>query len=75
MKKCLLNDDYLCQIIPLMHSRMDTFGDFMGRPAFYFTRKVTFEAQDLVPKKRKPEDMVLVLQTVLWSLAGLHAWD
>ena len=75
MKKWLLNDDYLSRIIPLMQPRMDTFGDFMERCAFFFARKVTFEAQDLVPKKRKPEEVVQVFQTVLWSLEELDSWD
>ena len=75
MKKWLLNDDYFSRIIPLMQPRMDTFGDFMVRCAFFFARQVTFEAQDLVPKKRKPEEVVQVLQTVLWSLEELDSWE
>ena len=75
MKKWLLNDDYLSRIVPLMQPRMDTFGDFMVRCAFFFARQVTFEAQDLVPKKRTPEEVVQVLQTVLWSLEELDSWE
>ena len=42
---------------------------------FFFARQVTFEAQDLVPKKRTPEEVVQVLQTVLWSLEELDSWE
>ena len=75
MKQWLLNDDYLAAMIPLMQPRMETLGDFMAKCWFFFSRKVECSAAELVPKKRQPEEVVQVLQTVLWSLERALPWN
>ena len=75
MKQWLLNDDYLAAMIPLMQPRMETLGDFMEKCWFFFARKVECSAAELVPKKRQPEEVVQVLQTVLWSLERALPWN
>ena len=75
MKGWLLNDDYLSQMIPLMQPRMETLGDFMGKCWFFFARRVDYPPEDLIPKKRQAEEVVQVLQTVLWALEAALPLD
>ena len=74
LKDWLLNDDYLGQMVPLMHERMETLGDFVPPTAFLLARAVQPKAEDLVPKKRQPEDVPPVLQTVIWALDEGGDW-
>lgn len=74
LKKWLFNDEYLGQMTPLMHSRMDTLGDFMPKCAFFFARRVECAPGELVPEKRTAEELVQVLQTALWALEGALPW-
>ena len=68
MKSWLLNDEFFSQIVPLMHSRLETLGDFVAPCSFFFAREVSCDAEDLVPKARQAEDVVAMLQTGVWAL-------
>ncbi|NKB69411.1 MAG: glutamate--tRNA ligase [Candidatus Latescibacteria bacterium] len=68
LKDWLLNDDYLGQMMPLMHERMETLGDFVPTTSFLLARQVQPKVEDLVPKKRQPEEVSPLLQTVIWAL-------
>ena len=75
MKSWMLNDEYLERMIPLMQPRMETMGDFMSKCWFFFSRNVALTAEELVPKKRSPEEVVPVLQTTLWALEDPGEWN
>ena len=47
----------------------------MAKCWFFFSRKVECSAAELLPKKRQPEEVVQVLQTVLWSLERALPWN
>jgi glutamyl-tRNA synthetase len=70
LKGWLFNDETLGQLVPLMQERMETLGDFLPKCAFFFARRVECNAEDLVPKKREGQEVVQVLQTVLWTMEG-----
>ncbi len=75
LREWLVNDDYLGAIIPLLKPRMETLGDFMPKAAFFFARQVQPSVDELVPKKRSAEDVLAMLQTVVWALEGIAAWN
>ena len=75
MKNWLLNDEFLGQIIPLMHERMETLGDFVPRCSFFFAREVSPSQEDLVPENREPADVARVLQTAVWALEDVQPWN
>ena len=75
MKRWLLNDDYIERMIPLMQPRMETLGDLMPKCWCFLSRIVEPTPEDLVPKKRTPEEVVPVLQTVIWSLDQPCDWN
>ena len=69
-----LNDDTFSRLVPLMQPRMETLGDFLPRCAFLFARRVEPRQEDLLPKKRTPEEVAEVLQCVVWSLETAAPW-
>ena len=75
MRKWQLNDGFLRDTLPLMQERMDTLGDYMGKCAFFFMRDLSYEPEELVPKKRTAEEVVQVLQTAIWSLDEIEEWN
>ncbi len=75
LKQWALNDETLAAMVPMMQSRMETLGDFMPKCAFFFATDVDPTTQDLVPDKREPEDVVQILQTVIWALEALDPWS
>ncbi len=70
-----LNDDFLAQVIPLMQPRMETLGDLMPKCAFFFSRKVAPQVEDLLPKGREAADVAAMLQTTVWSLETVVPWQ
>ncbi len=75
LKGWLLNDEFITQIVPLLQQRMETLGDFMPKAAFFLAREVSPDADELVPKKRTPEEAVEMLQTAIWTLDALLDWN
>ncbi len=75
MKSWQLNDRFIRATMPLMQERMDTLGDYMDKCAFFYMRDLSYDAADLVPKKRSSEEVVPVLQTVTWALDVLEPWN
>ena len=75
LKTWSLNDDYLRQMIPLMQERMDTLGDFMPKCSFFFARQVDVSVEELTgAAKHESEEMVAMMQTVMWSLDAIDDW-
>ena len=75
MKNWLLNDEFVGQMIPLVHERMETLGDFMPNCSFFFAREVNPSLEDLVPKRREAAAVAGMLQTAVWALEDLHPWN
>ena len=69
-----LNDDTFSRLVPLMQPRMETLGDFLPRCAFLFARRVEPRQEDLLPKKRTPEEAAEALQCVVWALEEVTPW-
>ena len=57
-----------------MQPRMESLGDFLPRCAFLFARRVEPRPEDLVPKKRTPEETAEALQCVVWALEEVTPW-
>ncbi len=75
LREWALNDDFLAQVLPLMQPRMETLGDFMPRCAFFFSRRVEAQIEDLLPKGREAADVAALLQTAVWSLENVAPWQ
>ncbi len=76
LKSWSLNDDYIQQMVPLMQERMDTLGDFMPKCGFFFAREVPVSSDDMTAAvKREPDEILQMMQTVVWSLDTIDGWD
>ena len=75
LKSWLLNDEFVARIVPLMHERMETLGDFMPRTAFLFACDVAPSEDDLVPAKRETTEVAQMMQTVVWALEDVQIWN
>ncbi|HRW58915.1 MAG TPA: glutamate--tRNA ligase [Chlamydiales bacterium] len=74
IKKWALNDDYLKKLIPLAHTRIKTFGDFLDLCNFFFINNLPLSEDLLVPKKSTKELSALILQTIIFQLEESNAW-
>ncbi|MCX7045139.1 MAG: glutamate--tRNA ligase [Candidatus Sumerlaeota bacterium] len=74
-KQWRFNDDFLGQIMPLVHERIETLGDMMSQCKFFWQRQVEVDTQDIIPKGRAPEDVTNALQCLLWEFEDKDDWS
>jgi glutamyl-tRNA synthetase len=74
LRRWFLNEQYLGEMIPLLQPRMETLGDFVPKVAFFFARRVEVPLDDLVPRKRTAEEVLVMLQTAIWALERVTPW-
>ncbi len=74
LKEWRFNDSFIGNVIPLMHKRMETLGDFMPKVGFLFTHDVSYDTESLVPHGRESADIPAVIQTLLWSFENQTEW-
>ncbi len=74
-KEWRLGDAFFRRLMPLIHERLETLGDMMERCHFLFEREVVVDMDDLPPKGRSAEDVVLALQCLLWEFEGQDDWS
>jgi len=70
-----LNDEYMARLIPMMQNRMETLGDLIPACDFLLSTDLEYNADQLIPKKREPEDVPPVIQTVLYAIDEMHSWN
>ena len=75
IKKWGLNDEYLNKIMPLVHTRIKTFGDFFDLCHFFFINHVTPTLEMLKPKNISQDVSSYILQCILWSLDEKEDWS
>lgn len=72
MKDWLYNDAFMERLMPLIHSRIKTFGDFMDLCGFFFINhlSLTTELFAAVPQQQAAS----ILQCILWHLESQDNW-
>lgn len=75
MRKWLFCDTYMEKIMPLVHTRIKTFGDFMDLTSFFFVNHLPYTQELLTPKNVSSETSAMILQVLLWNLDQETAWD
>lgn len=68
------NDTFMKKLMPLVHTRMKTFGDFIDLCGFFFVNNLHLTAELLTPRKVTAQQSCYVLQTFLWGLEK-DGWD
>lgn len=69
------NDTFMRKLMPLIHTRIKTFGDFMQLCDFFFINDLKYTPQLLCPKDTPPELVSSLLQTMVWSLDEQEDWS
>lgn len=74
IKEWGFNDAFMSRLMPLCHTRIKTFGEFMELCDFFFINHLALTEELLVPKGVVREDVPLLLQTVIFSLDEQEDW-
>ena len=74
LKDWRFNDNFMLKLMPLVHSRIKTFGDFMELSAFLFVNHLEYTDDLLCPGQLAKEKAPLLLQTVIWGMDEQENW-
>ncbi|MBU6383604.1 MAG: glutamate--tRNA ligase [Verrucomicrobia bacterium] len=69
------NETFMQKLMPLVHTRIKTFGDFMQLCDFFFINELKITPEMLCPKGTAPETVACLLQTLIWGLDELEDWS
>lgn len=68
------NESFMRKLMPLIHTRIRTFGDFMQLCDFFFINEIKITPDLLIPKQATPELIACVMQAIIWSLDEQEDW-
>ena len=68
------SEAFMQSLMPLCHTRIKTFGEFMELCHFFFINHLDYTQELLTPKQITPEQASTLLQTVIWSLEEKEDW-
>src|SRR3990167_3346663 len=69
------NEAFMRKLMPLIHTRIRTFADFMQLCDFFFIQDLKISQELLVPKNCTPEMVSYLLQTTIWGLDEKEDWS
>lgn len=67
------NDDLMDKLMPLCHTRIKTFGEFIELCDFFFINHIQLTKEQLCPKISE-ESGASILQAIIWSLDEQENW-
>jgi glutamyl-tRNA synthetase len=68
------NDAFMQRLMPLCHTRIKTFAEFMELCGFFFINHLSYTEELLCPTNLAKEKAAYVLQTIIWSLDEQEDW-
>lgn len=68
------NDTFMQKLMPLCHTRIKTFGDFMELCSFFFINHIPYAFELLTPAGISKELSAYILQALIWSLDEQENW-
>lgn len=74
IKEWSFNDAYMQKLMPLCHTRIKTFGDFMDLCQFFFINHIPYTEELLCPAQISKENVCLLLQCIIWNLDEEENW-
>lgn len=69
------NESFMRKLMPLVHTRIRTFSDFMQLCDFFFINELKLSPELLCPKNTSPELTSCIIQTIIWSLDEQEDWS
>ncbi len=74
MKQWTFNDAFMAKLMPLIHTRIKTFGDFMDLCQFFFINHIPYDKALLLPAGLTEEKTCFLLQSIIWSMDEQENW-
>jgi glutamyl-tRNA synthetase len=74
MKGWIYNDAFMNKLMPLCHTRIKTFSEFMQLCYFFFVNHLDYTEELLCPAQQPKEKITMMLQTVIWSMDEQENW-
>ncbi len=68
------NDDFMQKLMPLVHSRIKTFGDFIKLCDFFFINDLNYTPELFQVKNLTPSHAAMILQAIIWYLEENENW-
>ena len=68
------NDEFMKKLMPLCHSRIKTFGDFIDLCGFLFVNHLKYTKELFTIKGAPSETLALILQAIIWHLDENENW-
>ncbi len=68
------NETFMRKLMPLAHTRIRTFSDFMQLCDFFFISDLKITPELLIPKQATPELTASIFQAIIWSLDAQEDW-
>lgn len=74
LKQWSFNDTFMRSLMPLIHTRIKTFGDFMDLCGFFFVNHLHYSQELFSIKGHSHEQIAFILQGIIWSLDEQENW-
>lgn len=74
IKEWTFNDAFMQRLMPLVHTRIKTFGDFMSLCDFFFINTLPYSTALFSIKGMQPEQLCCLLQGIIWSMDEQEDW-
>ncbi len=74
MKEWIYNDAFMNKLMPLCHTRIKTFGEFMELCYFFFVNHLEYTDALLCPAEQPKEKIAMMLQAIIWSMDEQEDW-
>lgn len=68
------NDTFMKKLMPLVHTRIKTFAEFMELCDFFFINHLPYTEELLCPGQTSKEKSAAMLQCIIWSLDEQENW-
>lgn len=74
IKDWSFNDVFMQKLMPMCHTRIKTFGEFMELCGFLFVNHLHYALEDLCPTGQPKERVAMMLQTLIWCMDEQENW-
>ncbi len=75
IKKWTFNDEFMHKLMPLIHSRIKTFGEFIELTDFLFINHLKYTPELFDIKNITPEVKAFILQCHIWHMDAAEDWS
>lgn len=75
IKEWGFSDEKMAKVMPLIHTRIKTFGEFMELCGFLFINHIELTEDLLSPKGTEKDTAMEILQAIIWSMDEQEDWS